>query len=116
MAKNYVQEGRYLEVTAPAAVSSGDLVKVGSIFGVAQGDAASGATVVIDTQGVHTLAVASAVVVGIGDALYWDVADANFNKTASGNWYLGVAVTAAGNSVTEAQVRLNGAQPAAAGA
>ena len=64
MAKNYVQEGRYLEVTAPAAVSSGDLVKVGSIFGVAQGDAASGATVVIDTQGVHTLGVASAVVVG----------------------------------------------------
>ena len=116
MAKNYVQEGRYLEVTAPAAVSSGDLVKVGSIFGVAQGNAAIGATVVIDTQGVHTLGVASAVVVGIGDALYWDVADANFNKTGSGNWYLGVAVTAAGNGVTEAQVRLNGAQPAAAGA
>lgn len=116
MAKTYVQEGRYLEVTAPAIVTSGQLVKVGSIFGVAQNDAASGAPVIIDTQGVYTLPVASAVVVAIGDALYWDVADAEFNKTATANWYLGVAMTAAANGVTSAQVRLNGALPAAAGA
>jgi len=116
MAKNYTQDGRLLTVTAPAAVSSGDMVKVGSIFGVAQNDAANGASVVIDTEGVYSLPVASAVAVGIGDALYWDVADAEFNKTAASNWFLGVAVTAAGNGVTSAQVRLNGSMPAAAGA
>jgi len=116
MATNFNQEGRFLEVTAPAAVSAGDLVKVGQIFGVAQGDADSAATVVIDTEGVYTLPVASAAVVAIGDALYWDVADGELNKTASSNHYVGVAITAAGAGVTAAQVRLNGAFPAAAGA
>ncbi|HBU63648.1 MAG: hypothetical protein CMH91_07530 [Oceanicaulis sp.] len=116
MAKNFIQDGRLLTVTAPAAVSSGDMVKVGSVFGVAQNDAANGADVVIDTEGVHTLPVASAVVVAIGDALYWDVADGEFNKTAASNWYLGTAVTAAPNGTAVVQVRLNGAMPAAAGA
>ncbi|MFW6299489.1 MAG: DUF2190 family protein [Oceanicaulis sp.] len=117
MAKNFKQDGRYVDVDAPAGgVSSGDLVKVGSVFGVAQTDADAGDTVTLDTQGVYELPVASAVVVAVGDALYWDVADGEFNKTAASNWFLGVAVTAAGNGVTSAQVRLNGAMPAAAGA
>lgn len=116
MSKNYIQEGRYLEVTAPATVTSGDLVKVGQIFGVAQHDAASGAEVQIATQGVHELPAASAVVIAIGDALYWDVADGNFNKSATGNHFLGVAVGASGNGVTTVAIRLNGSMPAAAGA
>ena len=45
MAKNFIQDGRLLTVTAPAAVSSGDMVKVGSVFGVAQNDAANGVDV-----------------------------------------------------------------------
>jgi len=40
--KNYVQEGKTLTVTAPAAVVSGQYVTVGSIRGVAAYDAASG--------------------------------------------------------------------------
>ena len=43
--KNYVQPGNTLTLTAPYAVTSGDGLLVGSIFGVAGGDAASGATV-----------------------------------------------------------------------
>lgn len=116
MATNFVQEGRFLTVTAPAAVESGDFVKVGSIFGVAVDDAASGASVVLDTQGVHTLPAASAVVIAVGDPLYWDVADGNFNKTGSSNWYVGVAAGASGNGVTTVDIRLNGSMPAAAGA
>lgn len=116
MAKNYIQPGRYLEVTAPAALDSGDFVKVGSLFGFAQNDAASGAAVQIDTEGVHTIACASAAVIAVGDALYWDVADGEVNKTAASNWYVGVAASAAGNGVTSVDIRLNGAMPAAAGA
>lgn len=116
MAQNFKQDGRYVEVTAPAAVSSGDPVKVGQLFGVAQADAANGAAVIIDTQGVYTLPAASAVVIAVGDALYWDVADAEFNKTAASNHYLGVAVGASGNGATTVDIRLNGAMPAAAGA
>lgn len=116
MSKNFVQPGRYIEVTAPAIVASGALVKVGQIFGVAQHDAASGAPVQLDTQGVYTLPAASAVVIAVGDALFWDVADGNFNKTAASNHYLGVAVGASGNGATTVDIRLNGALPAAAGA
>jgi predicted RecA/RadA family phage recombinase len=116
MAKNFIQDGRYLEVTAPAGLSSGDFVKVGSVFGFAQNDALSGAAVQIDTAGVHSIACASAAVIAVGDPLYWDVADGEVNKTASGNWYVGVAASAAGNGVTSVDIRLNGSMPAAAGA
>jgi len=116
MAKNMVQDGRLLTVTAPAAVSSGDFVKVGSIFGVAQSDAANGADVVLDTQGVYTLPKATSLTISQGDPVYWDVGDSNFNKTASGNWFCGVAAADAGSSATTFDVRLNGAMPLAAGA
>ena len=116
MAKNFVQEGCFLTVTAPAAVSSGDFVKVGNIFGVAQSDAESGADVVIRTDGVHSLPKAAPLAISQGDAVYWDVADGEFNKTASGNWFCGVAVAAAASADTTVDIRLNATPPLAAGA
>ena len=53
--KNYVQDGKVLTVTAPAAVASGDFVQVGRIRGVAVTSAASGALVELDTEGVFTI-------------------------------------------------------------
>jgi predicted RecA/RadA family phage recombinase len=38
--KNYVQPGNTITLTAPYAVTSGDGLLVGSIFGIASGDAA----------------------------------------------------------------------------
>ena len=116
MATNFVQNGCFLTVTAPAAVSSGDFVKVGNIFGVAQSDAASGADVVLRLDGVHTLPKATSLAISQGDPVYWDVADAEFNKTALSNWFCGVAVSAAGSSDTTFDVRLNPPPPLAAGA
>lgn len=116
MATNMIQDGRLLTVTAPAIVVSGQFVKVGSLFGVAQSDAASGADVVIDTGGVYTLPKAAPLVIAAGDPVYWDVADANFNKTASGNWYCGVCAVAAASADTTFAVRLNATFPIAAGA
>tara|TARA_R110002073_G_scaffold120601_1_gene262646 strand:- start:19895 stop:20233 length:339 start_codon:yes stop_codon:yes gene_type:complete len=111
-----VQDGRLLTVTAPATIVSGQFVKVGSIFGVAQSDAASGADVVIDTQGVYTLPKNAPLVISAGDPVYWDVADAEFNKTALANWYCGVCAVAALSADTTVAIRLNGTFPAAAGA
>ena len=53
--KNYVQEGNTITVTAPATVTSGQLVVVGSINGVAAFDAASGADVEVTVEGVFEL-------------------------------------------------------------
>jgi predicted RecA/RadA family phage recombinase len=106
--KNYVQTGNTLTVAAPAAVSSGDLVVVGSIIGVAACDAESGADVELDTEGVFTLPKVTTDDIAQGDKLYWDSSVSKLTKTAgSGSKPLvGVARAAAGNGVTTVECRL----------
>lgn len=70
--KNFVQEGKTITVTAPAAVTSGQLVVVGSIVGVAAFDAASGAEVEVTVEGVFELPKVATDVIAQGDKLYWD--------------------------------------------
>ncbi|WP_442955305.1 DUF2190 family protein [Parasphingorhabdus sp.] len=53
--KNYVQPGNTLTLTAPAAIISGDVVIVGSIIGIANGDAENAAPVDVDTVGIFRL-------------------------------------------------------------
>lgn len=53
--KNFVQRGDTITVAAPATLSSGDGVLIGSLFGVATTDAASGADVALVTTGVIAL-------------------------------------------------------------
>jgi len=56
--RNFVQPGQYgLTVTAPAAgVTSGELVIIKALVGVAAYDAAAGASVEIATEGIYDLA------------------------------------------------------------
>lgn len=106
--KNYVQPGDTVSVTAPAAVSAGDGVLVGSLFGVAANDADSGAAIEIVTKGVFDLAKVSAQAWSEGDLIYWDSAADNATTTASGNTLIGVAVADAANPTSTGHVRLNG--------
>lgn len=93
--KNYVQAGDVLTVTAPANVLSGAGVLVGSLFGVACGDALSGAEVEIKTKGVFDLAKATGAAWTVGQRLYWDDTAKNLTGTASTNKLVAVAVAAA---------------------
>ena len=106
--KNYVQAGNNLTLTAPYAVDSGDGALIGSIFGVAAGDADSGAEVDIVTLGVFELPKTSALAISIGDKLYWDNTAKVVNKTSTDNTLIGVAVSAAANPSATVEVRLNG--------
>lgn len=108
MATNYVQAGVNLTVPAPADVTSGSGVLVGSIFGIAAGDALSGADMDLVTEGVFDMPKVSALAISIGDQIYWDDTAKLVNKTASGNTLIGVAVTAAANPSGAVNVRLNG--------
>lgn len=96
-------------LTAPYAVASGAGVKIGPIFGVAAGAAASGATVDVVTEGVFTLPKVSTDVFAVGAAVYWDDTAKLITSTTSGNTKVGVAVTAAANPSGTVNVRLNGA-------
>lgn len=106
--KNFVQAGSNLTLTAPYAVTSGAGVKIGAIFGVAAGTAASGATVDVVTHGVFDLPKVSTDTFAVGAAVYWDDTAKLVTSTTSGNTKIGVAVAAADNPSGFARLRLNG--------
>lgn len=104
--KNYIQPGENLTVPAPANVSAGDPVMVGSLFGVVQGDALSGADVVIVTKGVFELTKLEAQAWTVGAKVYWDADNSRTTTVASTNTLIGVAAAAAANPSTTGRVRL----------
>ena len=108
--KNYVQPGNTLTLTAPYAVASGDGLLVGSIFGVAAGDAESGATVEAALTGVFDLTKAGSQAWSVGDKVYWDDTNKRCTNVATGNTLIGVAIeaVAGGAGDTIGRVRLNG--------
>jgi len=108
--KNYVQPGATLTLTAPYAVTSGDGLLVGSIFGVAAGDAASGATVEAALTGVFDLTKIGSQAWTVGAKIYWDDTNKRCTTVATDNTLIGVAVeaVAGGAGDTIGRVRLNG--------
>lgn len=105
--KNFVQPGRVVTAIAPADVSSGDLVVVGTLFGVAATDAKSGEPVEIVTEGVFTLAKTSAQAWTQGVKVYWDSENKVLTTTASTNLFIGHAVIGAANPSASGVVRLS---------
>jgi predicted RecA/RadA family phage recombinase len=105
--KNFVQPGRTLTVPAPSpGVASGDPVLIGSIFGVANGAAVTGADVEIDTVGVFTLPKATGASWAVGDPLYWDATAKNVTKTAGDNLVIGAATAVAAGGDTVGNVKI----------
>ena len=98
MAKNYIQPGHAITVAAPTGgVASGEGVLIGTLFGIAQYDAAEGAEVEILTEGVVDIAKTSALAIDVGDRLFWDATNKVVNKTSTAQQQVGVAVAAAAN-------------------
>lgn len=108
--RNYVQPGNTITLIAPYDVAAGDGLLVGSIFGVATGNAANGETVEISLVGVFDLAKAASQAWSAGDKVYWDNTNKVVTKTATSNTLIGAAVEAVGGgaSDTVGRVRLNG--------
>ncbi len=106
--QNYIQKGENITLDSPADVLSGAGVQIGAIFGVANGDAATGNPVVLSTVGVFDLPKTTANDVTVGAALYWNDTAKEVTTTASGNTKIGVAIAAKSGAGTVA-TRLNGA-------
>jgi len=112
MAKNYIQAGEVIDFTAGADISSGAVVVVGSLVGVAITDVANGAVGPASVEGVWELPKVSAAVIGAGETVNWDVSagafDVNQATPATGDLTDGcVAVEAAGNGDTTVKVKIN---------
>jgi predicted RecA/RadA family phage recombinase len=106
--KNYVQSGDLITVTAPYAVSSGQGVLVGSLFGVATCDAASGASVDIMPEGVFDITALTSDTGTAGAKMYWDNTNKRLTTTTTSNTLVGVLTLAKGGSDTTARVYLDG--------
>lgn len=107
--KNYADAGGTFTGTAPYAVASGGGCLIGSIFGMAQSDAASGATVVL-VRGGRFVGVpkTNAQEWTVGAKVYWDNTNKVFTTAASGNTLVGVAAAAAANPSATGDVLLTG--------
>jgi predicted RecA/RadA family phage recombinase len=109
MATNHVSgDTDPITITAPAAVTSNQLVEVGNLVGVVLASAASAASVAIATRGVWNLTHAvTNTAAAIGDFAYYDTTN---NVVSSTTTYpkLGVHVAAKVTTSTAVTVRLNG--------
>ena len=106
--KNYVDSGDTVTVTAPAAVASGEGILIGSMFGVAQNAAESGASLVIVTKGVFDLTKVGSQAWTVGVKVYWDAGNKRCTTVATSNTLIGVATEAVGSGAdaTTGRVRL----------
>jgi predicted RecA/RadA family phage recombinase len=112
MAKNFVQPGKSLTVTAPTGgVLSGEGVLIGTLFGIAQYDAVEGAEVEILTEGVVEIPKTSALQIDVGDRLFWDATNKVVNKTATVQVCVGIAVSAAANPSPSGRIKLGANTP-----
>jgi len=106
--KTYVQDGNAIDILAPAAVTAGQSLLVGDLFGVVLADAASGAPAVIQTSGVFTLRKATGSI-AVGARVFWDDTAKRVTGTLASNRCIGyhVGLTAnAGGDNTEILVLL----------
>jgi predicted RecA/RadA family phage recombinase len=108
--KNDIQPGNTITLTAPDAVTSGSGLRVGSIFGIASGDAALNDPVEVALTGMFDLTKVGSQAWTVGAKVYWDDTNKVATKTATANTLIGVAVeaVAGGASDTVGRVRLNG--------
>ena len=107
--KTFVMEGRTITLIAPYAVTSGNGMLVGSIFGVASADAALNADVEAVLEGVFLLTKLTGTAWTQGALIYWDNAAKNCTVVATGNKLIGVATAAAASGDAVGNVRLNAA-------
>jgi predicted RecA/RadA family phage recombinase len=99
--------GGLMDITAPAAVVSGQFLLVGTILGVITVAAASGARVAMMVEGIHVAPKATGEAWTEGAKLYWDNTNFKFTTTSSGNTFRGCAADAAASGDTSGNVRLN---------
>jgi predicted RecA/RadA family phage recombinase len=108
--KNYIQQGNSLDLPAPYAVSSGGGAIIGSIFGVASTDLASGETGAFQLKGVYSLTKSTAASSGgsQGAKAYFITSTKLVTAVSTGNTLIGVFTATCADSDSTCSVRLNG--------
>jgi len=103
--------GNRLNFTAGADYSSGDVVEIGTLFGiiVTDIDYSENTLGAVEITGVHELDALTAGVWSQGDQLYWDDTNDELTDIPGGHDHIGIAAAAKINATTVATVLLNAA-------
>lgn len=104
--KNFVQNGKTIEVVLAAVITSGSALLIGALVGVAVTSGGIGDTVAVDLEGVFTLPKAVGAV-SQGAILYWDDTAKNVTTTSAGNTKIGYAWAAALSGDASIDVKLS---------
>ncbi len=112
--RNFIQDGETIvyenaDVTGAAAISSGDLVIIGSLAGVAVVDIAVGGSGAVKINGVFKLPKTSAQAWTQGAPIYWDTSPGEATTSSGGNTLIGTAAEVADNPSDDGYVLLKGA-------
>lgn len=103
MAQNYIESGEVLDWTATADVTSGQVVAIGDLVGVALGTVKSGEIVSVRLKGVFEVPKATGAIT-LGAKVYWNGTGAT--ATATDNKLMGYAWTAQASADTSVRVVL----------
>lgn len=95
-----------INVTAPEALTSNQVIQVGSLVAVVIGDAASGAQVALATEGVFSLAKATGFAIAQGDPVYFDTGVDQRAEANPALAMIGYALEDAASGATTVTVRL----------
>lgn len=107
--KNYIQNGDSITITAAADVTSGAGVVIGKMFGIATGDALSGAQVTIVRKGVFNLPKLAAQAWTVGAKVYWNDSLGQCTTVVGTNTLIGCAVQVAADPSDSGIVLVDGA-------
>jgi predicted RecA/RadA family phage recombinase len=108
--KSYVQDGKYIEFTAGATITSGQLVQVGDLHGVAVTDVANGATGILALEGVFTLpklTAASGDATTAGGPVYFSSGSVSGTDSSGARKKVGYALAVAAQAATTVRVLLD---------
>lgn len=104
---NFKQKGDTVVVIAAAAVSSGDAVLKGALFGIAQNNAAETEEVVLKLTGVWSLPKTTGEAWTQGQSLYWNAGTGKLTTTAGNNLNVAVAWAAAESAAAFGDAKIN---------
>lgn len=102
----YRQMGDCLDYTPGSNVSAGDIVVTGDLVGQVVADTLANQLGALRVEGVINVPKLTTDVVVFGSTLYWDAGNSRATLTASTHKKIGKAVEAAGNGVTNVDVKL----------
>jgi predicted RecA/RadA family phage recombinase len=93
--KNAVEKGNSFPFTAPYALTGGQGVQVGTLFGVSYADAVISGLGRASVAGIFDLTKEPALAISAGARVFWDNTNRRITTTATANVCIGWAVVAA---------------------